>query len=86
MTAWIPLILLALAALLPLAAAVLRPRAALGRREADIALFRAQLAELDREREVGRLDEAGHRAARVEVQRRLIAAADQAEEAAAPRR
>jgi cytochrome c-type biogenesis protein CcmH len=82
MTIWIPLILLALAALLPLAVAVLRPRAVRGRREADVALYRAQLLELDREREAGRLDEAGHRAARVEVQRRLIAAADQAEAAA----
>lgn len=44
-----------------------------------MALYRAQLAELDREREAGRLDEAGHRAARVEIQRRLIAAADQVE-------
>ena len=79
MTTWIPLVLLALAALLPLGAAVLRPSAARGRREADVALYRAQLDELDREREAGRLDEAGHRAARVEVQRRLIAAADQAE-------
>lgn len=82
MTTWIPLALLALMALLPLAVAVLRPRAARGRREADVALYRAQLAELDREKEAGRLDEAGHRAARVEIQRRLIAAADQAEVAA----
>ncbi|MBR0674303.1 c-type cytochrome biogenesis protein CcmI [Neoroseomonas soli] len=81
MSTWIPLALLALAALLPLAAAVLRPRAARGRREADMALYRAQLAELDREKEAGRLDEAGHRAARVEIQRRLIAAADQMEAA-----
>ncbi|WP_198373690.1 c-type cytochrome biogenesis protein CcmI [Roseomonas rosulenta] len=85
MTTWIPLVLLALAALLPLGAAVLRPSAARGRREADVALYRAQLDELDREREVGRLDEAGHRAARIEVQRRLIAAADQAEEATTAR-
>ncbi len=76
---WVALLLLALAALLPLAAALLRPAAARGRREADIALFRAQLTELDREKEAGRLDEAGHRAARVEVQRRLIAAAEQPE-------
>ncbi|BDG75006.1 c-type cytochrome biogenesis protein CcmI [Roseomonas fluvialis] len=85
MTSWIPLVLLALAALLPLGAAVLRPAAARGRREADVALYRAQLDELDREHEAGRLDEAGHRAARIEVQRRLIAAADQAEEAATKR-
>lgn len=79
MTTWLPLAVLALVVLLPLALAVLRPRAARGRREADVALYRAQLAELDREREAGRLDEAGHRGARVEVQRRLIAAADQGE-------
>jgi len=85
MTTWIPLVLLALAALLPLGAAVLRPTAARGRREADIALYRAQLDELDREREAGRLDEAGHRAARIEVQRRLIAAADQTEVVATAR-
>ena len=85
MTPWIPLVLLALAALLPLGAAVLRPAAARGRREADVALYRAQLVELDREREAGRLDEAGHRAARIEVQRRLIAAADQAEVVATKR-
>lgn len=86
MTIWLPLLLLALAVLLPLAVAVLRPPAARGRREADIALFRAQLAELDREREAGRLDEGGHRAARIEVQRRLIAAADQPEAEATARR
>ncbi len=79
MMIWVLLALVALAVLLPLALAVLRPKAARGRREADMALYRAQLAELDREREAGRLDEAAHRAARVEVQRRLIAAADQAE-------
>lgn len=77
MTVWILLAGFALLALLPLGIAMLRPGAARGRREADMALYRAQLAELDREREAGRLDEASHRAARVEVQRRLIAAADQ---------
>ena len=82
MMIWVLLMLVALAALLPLALAMLRPRAARGRRDADMALYRAQLAELDRERDAGRLDEAAHRAARVEVQRRLIAAADQAEAAA----
>ncbi len=81
MTLWILLALLALTALMPLGHAVLRPRVIRGRREADLALYRAQLAELDRERAAGRLDEAGHRAATVEVQRRLIAAADQAEAA-----
>jgi cytochrome c-type biogenesis protein CcmH len=67
---------LALAALLPLAFAVLRPAPARGRREADLALYRAQLAELERERVAGRLDEGGHAAAVLEVQRRLLAAPD----------
>jgi len=67
---------LALSPLL-LAFATGRGRAARGRREADLALYRAQLAELDREREAGRLDEAGHRAATVEVQRRLLAAPEE---------
>lgn len=83
---WLPPVLLALAVLLPLAWALLRPGRARGRREADVALYRAQLEELDRERDAGRLDEAGHRAARIEVQRRLIAAADQAEPETAARR
>jgi cytochrome c-type biogenesis protein CcmH len=45
-----------------------------GRGEADLALYRAQLAELDREREAGRLDAAAHAAATLEVQRRILAA------------
>jgi len=79
MMLWILLALLALITLFPLGYALVRPRAARGRREADMALYRAQLAELDRDREVGRLNEAEHRAATLEVQRRLIAAADQTE-------
>ncbi|MBW6400143.1 c-type cytochrome biogenesis protein CcmI [Roseomonas sp. HJA6] len=81
MMLWILLALLALTALLPLGYALLKPGAARGRREADMALYRAQLAELDRDREVGRLNEAEHRAATLEVQRRLIAAADRTEAA-----
>lgn len=71
---WAILLGLAAAALLPLLFALLRPVRPRGRHESDIALYRAQLAELDREREAGRLDEAQHRAATVEVQRRLLAA------------
>jgi cytochrome c-type biogenesis protein CcmH len=71
---WPLLGLLAVAALLPLAANILGPARTRGRREADLALYRAQMAELEREREAGRLDEAAHRAATVEVQRRLLAA------------
>jgi cytochrome c-type biogenesis protein CcmH len=74
---WVLLGALALAALAPLALALLGPARARGRREADLALYRAQLAELDRERDLGRLDEAAHRAATVEVQRRLLAAPEE---------
>ncbi len=44
----------------------------------DAALYRAQLAELERERAEGRLTEAEHRDAVLEVQRRLLAAASEA--------
>lgn len=74
---WLLIGLLAAAALLPLAVALLRPARARGRREADLALYRAQMAELDRERDAGRLDEAAHRAAVLEVQRRLLAAPEE---------
>ena len=46
---WIAILLLALAAMVPLVATLFRPVVARGRREADLALYRAQLAELDRE-------------------------------------
>ncbi len=74
MTIWLLLGALALLAMAPLAVAVLRPARARGRGEADLALYRAQLAELDREREAGRLDAAAHAAATLEVQRRILAA------------
>ena len=60
MTWWFLAGLLALAALAPLGFALLRPAAARGRREADLALYRKQLAELERERAAGRLDEAAY--------------------------
>jgi cytochrome c-type biogenesis protein CcmH len=75
---WVLIGALAAAALAPLALVLLRPPRARGRREADLALYRAQLAELEREREAGRLDEAAHRAATLEVQRRLLAAPQEA--------
>ena len=79
MSWWLLAGALAFAALAPLASALLRPDAsARGRREADLALYRAQLAELERERAAGRLDEAGHAAAVLEVQRRLLASPEAA--------
>ena len=79
MTWWLLAGLLALAALAPLGFALLRPASTRGRREADLALYRRQLAELERERAAGRLDEAAHAAAVLEVQRRLLAAPGAAE-------
>jgi cytochrome c-type biogenesis protein CcmH len=73
-TIWLLVGAIALVAMLPLAIAVWRPARARGRAEADLALYRAQLAELDREREAGRLDAAAHAAATLEVQRRILAA------------
>ncbi|MXP64853.1 c-type cytochrome biogenesis protein CcmI [Roseomonas sp. M0104] len=70
---WLLFLALAALVLAPLAFALLRPARLTGRREADLALYRAQLAELEREREAGRLEESAHRAAVVEVQRRLLA-------------
>lgn len=84
MTWWLLAGLLALAALAPLGFALLRPASARGRREADLALYHRQLAELEREHAAGRLDEAAHAAAVLEVQRRLLAAPGAAEETAAP--
>lgn len=75
---------LALAALTPLLLALRRGASPRGRRDAAIALHRAQLAELDRELTAGRLGAAEHASAVLEVQRRLLAAA--AREDAAPSR
>jgi cytochrome c-type biogenesis protein CcmH len=77
MTTWLLAAVLAAVALAPLAFSLLRPARARGRREADLALYRAQIAELDRERDAGRLDGAAHRAAMLEVQRRLLAAPEE---------
>ena len=74
MIIWLLAGAIALAAMLPLAIALLRPARARGRAEADLALYRAQLVELDREKEAGRLDAAQHAAARLEIQRRILAA------------
>lgn len=83
---WLLLGALALLALLPLVLALLRPARARGRAEADLALYRAQLAELEREREAGRLDPAAHQAAMLEVQRRILAAPREEAAEAGPRR
>lgn len=73
---WLLFLALAALALAPLVVALFRAPRLTDRHAADLALYGAQLAELDREREAGRLDTAGHRAATLEVQRRLLAAPD----------
>jgi len=66
--------LLSLAALAPAAFAFLRGRGARGRRAAALALYRAQLDELARNRAENRIGEAEHALAVREVERRLLAA------------
>ncbi|MBO1076687.1 c-type cytochrome biogenesis protein CcmI [Roseomonas marmotae] len=71
---WLLFLALAVLALAPLGLVLLRPPRPHGRQEADLAFYRAQLTELERERAAGRLDEPAFNAARTEVQRRLLAA------------
>lgn len=78
---WVGLVVLMAAALLPLGVALRRGAAARGKREGAIALHRAQLAELDRDLADGRILPAEHETARLEVQRRLLAAADSTDQA-----
>lgn len=73
---------LAILALCPLLYAMWRVGTPRGRRDSALALHRAQLAELDRERDDGRIGPAEHAAARLEIQRRLLAAADLGDEIA----
>jgi cytochrome c-type biogenesis protein CcmH len=77
---WIAILALAAIALLPLAFCLRRGAAARGRREAALALHRAQLTELDRDLAEGRIDVREHSAAVLEVQRRLLQAAEMRDE------
>jgi cytochrome c-type biogenesis protein CcmH len=76
---WLCIVLVAAIALSPFGWSVWHGGRIRGRRDAAIALHRAQLAELDRDLAEGRLLESEHAAARLEVQRRLLAEAEQAE-------
>lgn len=70
------MLLLALACLAPAAFLIWRPGRARGRREAALALHRTQLADLERDLAEGRLAPAEHAAAALEVQRRMLRAAE----------
>jgi cytochrome c-type biogenesis protein CcmH len=73
---WVFIVLVAAVALLPFGLAVWRGGQVRSRRDAAMALHRAQLLELDRDLSEGRLLESEHAAARLEVQRRLLAEAE----------
>ena len=79
---WIAIGLLALAALAPLAVALERAAATRGTRELAVALHRTQLADLDRDLAEGRIMAPEHATAVLEVQRRLLAAAEKPDQAA----
>ncbi|HEX4261903.1 MAG TPA: c-type cytochrome biogenesis protein CcmI [Acetobacteraceae bacterium] len=80
---WVALLALAAVTLAPLAITLGRGARARGRREAALALHRAQLAELDRDAAEGRLAESERAQAVLEVQRRMLAEAEQVEAAPA---
>ena len=80
---WLLFVLAAGLCLLPLALLLGRRQYRLrGRREAALALYRAQLAELARERADGRIGAEEYAAAEIEVQRRLLAAGAEQESGA----
>jgi cytochrome c-type biogenesis protein CcmH len=70
---WLWMLLLALLAMLPLAFAWRGKGLTANRRDAAMALHQSQLDEIERDRAEGRLPEEEYRAARLEVQRRLLA-------------
>ncbi|MDE2006559.1 MAG: c-type cytochrome biogenesis protein CcmI [Rhodospirillales bacterium] len=74
---------LAALALAPLGFTAFGQARARGRRESALALLRGQLVELDRDRAEGRIGTPEHAAARLEVERRLLAEAERAEPAVA---
>lgn len=73
------IVLLAVVALAPLAWALGRQATGRGRRDSALAIHRGQLVELDRDLAEGRIAAPEHATARLEVQRRLLAAAEKPE-------
>ena len=70
---WLYVVLLSAAALLPCVLVLRRRPRARDRHEAALALHRAQLEELDRDRSCGLIAETECASARLEIQRRLLA-------------
>lgn len=75
---WLAIGLLSALALLPCVLLLRRGIGARDRHEAALALHRAQLVELERDRADGLIAENEHASARLEIQRRLLAEADRA--------
>lgn len=68
------MLLLALGLSLPVLLVFRWPTRQAQRRETTLALYRAQLAELAQDQLLGRIDQASHANARLEIERRLLAA------------
>lgn len=79
MLLWIILALLTAAVAIAVLAPLLRPGNADATLSPDVAVYRQQLAEIEAERERGVLGPAEAEAARIEISRRLLAAAERAE-------
>ncbi len=73
---WLAILALAVIAMAPLALGLRRSAAARGRREAALALHRAQLVELDRDLAEGRIAAPEHATGVLEVQRRILAVSE----------
>ncbi len=80
-----PFLVLVLLTLAPLLWVLRGPPVLRGRRGPALALHRAQLTELDQELAQGRITSAEHGAAKLEVQRRLLASADLVDVEPSPR-
>lgn len=81
---WIAILLLSAAALAPTVFVLRGRNRNRDRGEAALALHRAQLTELERDRTEGRIDPSEHAAALLEVQRRALLAADMRDNAPTP--
>jgi cytochrome c-type biogenesis protein CcmH len=82
LTVWLAFALMTGAAILSVLVPLARARqAAMAGSGTEVAVYKDQLAEIDRDREAGFIGPAEAEAARIEVSRRLIAAADRSEAA-----
>jgi cytochrome c-type biogenesis protein CcmH len=82
---WALLAAVSALAVAPLLLSLWRRPAALGRRDAALALYRAQLTDLERDRDAGRITDDAFATARIEVQRRMLAVAPEDDAPAARR-